>query len=95
MAVGQRLKHVKVSLFIECHSKGVFIIFFAVEGVWSAWGTWGACTTTCNTGSRTRTRGYTGGQPCTGSSSDTGNCVSKFFQKYESNDHVNKTPIFI
>ena len=51
---------------------------FLVEGVWSAWGAWGTCTTTCNTGSRTRTRSYTGGQPCAGSASETGNCDSKF-----------------
>ena len=52
-------------------------MFFSVEGTWSAWGAWGTCSTTCNSGSRTRTRSFTGGQPCTGSSSDTGNCDSK------------------
>ena len=78
VAAGQRLSHVKVGLFNKWNSKGVFISLFAVEGVWSVWGAWSVCTTSCNTGSRTRTRNYTGGQPCTGSSSDTGNCVSKF-----------------
>ena len=69
----------KYACLINVKPRVSFILVFAVEGVWSAWGAWGACTTTCNTGSRTRTRGYTGGQPCSGSSSDMGNCVSKFF----------------
>ena len=77
VAVGHRLKAVKVCFFNKGHSKESFILSFAVEGTWSAWGAWGTCTTTCNSGSRTRTRGYTGGQPCTGSSSDTGNCDSE------------------
>ena len=56
-----------------------------VEGAWSSWGQWGACTTTCNSGSRTRTRIYTGGAPCTGSSSETGNCVGEKTYYYISN----------
>ena len=70
----------KYACLINTIQRGLFILLIAVEGVWSTWGPWASCTTTCNTGSRSRTRGYTGGQPCTGSSSDTGNCESKFFR---------------
>ena len=54
-------------------------ILRAVEGEWEPWDAWGACTTSCDTGSRTRTRVFNGGQPCTGSSSETGNCESESF----------------
>ena len=80
LAVGRRLKHVKVCMINVSHSNVDFILLIAVEGTWSAWSTWGACSTTCNSGSRTRNRGYSGGQPCTGSASDTGNCDSKSFK---------------
>ena len=56
--------------------KTIEVILSAVEGTWVAWSSWGSCSTSCNSGSRTRSRSYNGGQPCTGSSTDTGNCDS-------------------
>ena len=52
----------------------------AVNGQWSEWGKYSACTKSCGTGSETRTRTCTNpapsaeGNPCQGSSSESRNC---------------------
>uniref|UniRef100_A0A7M5X072 C-type lectin domain-containing protein n=1 Tax=Clytia hemisphaerica TaxID=252671 RepID=A0A7M5X072_9CNID len=51
-----------------------------VNGGWTAWGTWGACTATCGTGSQERSRTCTnptpahGGDPCAGDTSESQDC---------------------
>ena len=52
-------------------------MFFPVEGVWTTWDGWGACSGTCNANTRTRSMLYNGNLPCTGTSSETGNCQSE------------------
>ena len=47
---------------------------YLVEGSWSGWGSWGSCSTSCGYGTLTRSRGYSGGQPCSGSSVSTTSC---------------------
>ena len=60
---------------------------FLVEGIWTSWGGWSSCSTTCGQGTKSRLRGHTDGLPCTGSGTDTGkyqdclncyNCPAKF-----------------
>ena len=55
---------------------------FEVEGTWAAWGSWNTCSTSCGTGTQSRTRSYSGGVPCTGSSADTQNCQGKQYEHY-------------
>ena len=55
----------------------LFIVQFSVEGAWTTWDNWGACSGTCNTNTRTRSMLYSGNLPCTGTSSETGNCQSE------------------
>ncbi|XP_025110684.1 A disintegrin and metalloproteinase with thrombospondin motifs adt-1-like isoform X2 [Pomacea canaliculata] len=49
-----------------------------VDGVWSEWGAWGACTLTCGNGTQSRNRTcvgpFYGGRACQGSSSEWGAC---------------------
>ena len=49
----------------------------SVEGVWTTWDDWGACSGTCNTNTRTRSMLYNDNMPCTGTSSQTENCQSE------------------
>ena len=44
---------------------------------WTSWGSWGSCSATCGGGSgtRTRTRSYTGVIPCQGSRTGTQGCL--------------------
>lgn len=55
-------------------------LFAAVNGSWSAWGSWDACTVTCGGGTQTRTRSCTdpipehGGLNCTGSAEESAAC---------------------
>ncbi|XP_076472749.1 uncharacterized protein LOC143302101 isoform X14 [Babylonia areolata] len=52
-----------------------------VDGNWGSWGTYGPCSVTCGTGSKSRTRQCDnpapmgGGENCTGSASDTADCT--------------------
>ena len=49
----------------------------SVEGVWSSWGVWGSCSTSCGQGLETRNREHSDGTPCSGSSSGTRSCQGK------------------
>ena len=55
-------------------------LFNLVDGGWTVWTNWGACSLTCGTGSQNRTRTCTnptpehGGADCTGNPSETQNC---------------------
>ena len=49
----------------------------SVEGAWTTWGNWGSCSGTCNSNTRIRSMLYNGNLPCTGTSSQTGNCQSE------------------
>ena len=72
----QRQRAVKACQFYP--STGHFKYFpLIVEGSWTTWSSWGTCSSTCGTGTQSRTRSYTGGLPCNGSSSDSQNCQSK------------------
>ena len=51
----------------------------AVDCVWGEYGDWSSCSDTCGGGSRTRTRSEAtpasnGGDPCTGSATETETC---------------------
>ena len=60
-------------------------LYFVVNGGFSKWGSWGECSVSCNTGTRTRTRKCTnpvpahGGQDCSGlgDSEERGSCLLK------------------
>ena len=78
VAVGQRQKAVKAGHY-SSKLGTLKNVVLAVEGSWTAWSSWNTCSSTCGTGTQSRTRSYTGGLPCTGSSSDTQNCQSKIF----------------
>ena len=45
-----------------------------VEGTWSSWSEWGSCSTSCGQGTKSRSRVYSGGTPCSGSSTEADNC---------------------
>ena len=49
-----------------------------VDCNWNIWGSWGSCTKTCDSGSRTRTRSkngpFYGGIDCSGSLSESSSC---------------------
>lgn len=55
-----------------------------VNGGWSNWGSWGSCTKTCGTGTRTSYRSCNnptprhGGSNCAGSSSKRLNCATNY-----------------
>lgn len=56
------------------------IIFFIVNGRWSLWAAWSACTKTCGTGSKERYRACTNPPPkyggvCTGPSVQIRSCL--------------------
>ena len=53
-----------------------FKSWISVEGVWTTWDNWGACSGTCNSNTRTRSMLFNGNMPCTGTASETGNCIS-------------------
>ena len=78
VVVEQRQKAVKAGLY-SSKLGTLKNVVLAVEGSWTAWSSWNTCSSTCGTGTQSRTRSYTGGLPCTGSSSDTQNCQSKIF----------------
>ena len=54
------------------------LIAFLVDCNWNIWGSWGFCTKTCGSGSRTRTRSkngpFHGGIDCSGSLSESSSC---------------------
>ena len=67
------------SMMFEPSKKFSYTFIFSVEGAWTTWDNWGACSGTCNTNSRQRSMLYSGNLPCTGSSSETGPCDSEYF----------------
>lgn len=60
-----------------------FSLFTIVDGVWSAWGSFGTCSVTCGTGIRFRTRSCSnpaptnGGSDCSGHSEDAVICTEQ------------------
>ena len=50
---------------------------YAVEGTWTTWEPWGACSSSCGIGTQSRTRNFTGGMPCIGNKTDAQNCQSE------------------
>ena len=55
----------------------------SANGEW-VWGSWSPCSTSCGTGTRTRTASscngpFYGGLPCSGNVTDTGNCTGEHF----------------
>ena len=52
-------------------------LLFIVEGSWNSWNAWGTCSASCGTGTQSRTRSFSGGMPCSGSSTDAQNCQGK------------------
>ena len=51
------------------------ITLFSVEGTWSSWSPWGACSKSCGSGQRDKTRSYAGGgMPCSGTALDSETC---------------------
>ena len=56
--------------------KSLWNVWILVEGSWTTWDNWGACSGTCNSNTRARSMLYNGNLPCTGVSSETGNCQS-------------------
>ena len=79
VVVEQRRKAAEVGHYSSSKLGTLKTFVPAVEGSWTAWSSWNTCSSTCGTGSQSRTRSYTGGLPCSGSSSDTQNCQSKIF----------------
>ena len=53
------------------------------EGEWTSWEDWSSCTVACGAGTQFRSRGYSGGLPCSGNSSQTANCygISHYCRK--------------
>ncbi|XP_076472746.1 uncharacterized protein LOC143302101 isoform X13 [Babylonia areolata] len=62
-----------------------------IDGNWGSWGTYGPCSVTCGTGSKSRTRQCDnpapmgGGENCTGSASDTSDCIMADCEVYPEN----------
>ena len=57
-----------------CHANFVKL-FSAVEGTWSSWSSWGACSKSCGSGQRGKTRSFAGGgMPCSGAALDSETC---------------------
>ena len=58
-----------------------FLLFTAVDGVWTDWGHWNQCDVSCGSGTSTRTRSCTnpppahGGDDCHGPSQETSKCM--------------------
>jgi len=58
-----------------------FLLFTAVDGVWTDWGHWNQCDVSCGSGTSTRTRSCTnpppahGGDDCQGPSQETSTCT--------------------
>ena len=54
------------------------LVVFSDEGAWTTWGSWGACSGTCNSNTRVRSMEYSGNQICAATPTDTGNCNSEY-----------------
>ncbi|XP_062577890.1 semaphorin-5A-like, partial [Saccostrea cucullata] len=65
---------------IHIKSDTYVCIKVTVHGGWSGWNSWGGCSVTCGSGTRTRIRSCDnpsprfGGQPCSGESSESSLC---------------------
>ena len=54
---------------------GTACVSLVGEGTWDIWGSWGACSTSCDsTGTWSRTRSHFGNMPCIGSDTETTSC---------------------
>ena len=65
-------------------------LIILVEGAWTTWDNWGACSGTCNTNTRTRSMLYSGNMPCSGTSSETGACQGQYEE-----DSTNRSESFL
>ena len=64
------------------HWRFIYSLFqLSVEGSWTAWSTWQACSSPCGTGTQTQTRSYTGTKPCSGSDTNTQSCSGRPYSK--------------
>ena len=74
-----------------------------VDGVWTAWGSWGQCTVTCGGGKSTKTRTCTnprpqhGGAPCAGADNSKKDCNTQVCISTYNDDKftfLKKSPVF-
>ena len=67
-------EYFSLQLYLLYFQSAVFL-FYLAHGNWSLWGAWSDCSVTCAIGNKTRNRTCTsGGNNCTGNSTDTGTC---------------------
>lgn len=70
----------------------------SVDCVWHSWTPWSECTAECGGGIRTRTRGKTeeehGGEPCTGSGSETEMCNEEECPGIVAKGYTNKLNLY-
>ena len=74
--------YIELQNYEACFTFGAYVSL-SVDGSWGAWNTWGACSVSCDQGTRHRSRvcddpaPLYGGKTCAGSDSETGNCQIK------------------
>ena len=78
----------KISTYLNHGIKSLCNVWILVEGAWTTWDNWGACSGTCDSNTRSRPMLYNGNIPCTGASSETGNCQCKKDQNIIESLHI-------
>ena len=83
--VPKKIWPIKSRGLISCLAREIWDVTFSLivilklcisaEGTWSEWESWGACSSTCGQGTRTRVKSHYGGRrPCQGQPKETENC---------------------